>query len=163
LAALGKTEQAQDESKAFLTGLGKLPSNASFGALNSVVNVARVQENLLAGMIGRSREESDEPGEALEGFQHAVAAEDALNYDEPPTWFPPVRPILGRVLLEMKRPAEAEKVFRAALEKLPRYPLSLAGLRDSLKAQNRAYEVEQVEQQLREGETDAVSAGRAHR
>ncbi|MEY2530221.1 MAG: hypothetical protein QOI96_306, partial [Verrucomicrobiota bacterium] len=80
LAALGTTKQAQDESKAFLKNLGKLPPNTSFDSLNPVANVARVQENLLAGMIGGHRGESDEPGEALEGLQHAVAAEDALNY-----------------------------------------------------------------------------------
>jgi hypothetical protein len=65
----------------------------------------------------------------------------------------------------MKRPGEAEKVFRIALEKSPRYPRALAGLRDSLKAQNRAYEVEQVEQQLREtqGNIDAVSTVRGRK
>jgi hypothetical protein len=165
LAALGKTDQAQDESKAFLTGLGKLPPDASLDPLNSVANVARVQENLLAGMIEHSRGDANETDEMLEGFQRAIAAEDALNYSEPPSWFPPVRPMLGQVLLEMKRPADAEKVFRAALDKFPRYPRALAGLLDSLKAQNRTTEVQQIEQQLREaqGKIDAVSSVRAKR
>jgi len=45
------------------------------------------------------------------------------------------------------------------LEKSPRYPRALIGLRDSLKAQNRAYEAEQIDQQLRQLQTtiDAVS------
>ena len=166
LAALGRTEQAQEESKAFLAGLGKLPRDASYDPLNSVANIARVQENLLAGMIERTRKgERNEEGEVVEAFGRAVLSEDALNYSEPPSWYPPVRPILGRVLLEDGQAAEAEKVFRAALEKSPRYPRALVGLRDSLKAQNRTHEAEQIERQLREVQrnTDAVSSARARR
>jgi len=113
---------------------------------------ALVFQLLLAAMIERSRGDANEGDEMLEGFQKAVAAEDALNYSEPPSWFPPIRPILGRVLLEMKRPAEAEKVFRLALDKSPRYNRALSGLLESLKAQNRAVEAQQIEQQLREAE-----------
>jgi hypothetical protein len=53
-------------------------------------------------------------------------------------------------LLERGRAAVAEKVFRADLERNPRHARSLAGLRDSLKAQKRDYEAEQIEQQLRD-------------
>jgi len=69
------------------------------------------------------------------------------------------------VLLERGQAAAAEKVFRADLERNPRHGRSLAGLRDSLKAQKRDYEVEQVEQQLREteGNIDAVSTVRARK
>src|SRR5438132_10451917 len=44
-------------------------------------------------MIARSR-----ASEVVEAFQRAVVAEDALNYTEPPSWFPPV-------------PAPREKLF----------------------------------------------------
>jgi tetratricopeptide (TPR) repeat protein len=164
LGATGKTEEAEQESKVFFADLAKLPRDASFDPLNSVASVARVQENLLAGTIKRGdKEERRHGGEAgeeiIEALDHAIKAEDLLNYSEPPSWYPPVRPILGRLLLEDGRPADAEKVFRAALEKSPRYSRALAGLRDSLKAQNRTYEAEQIDQQLRESQktTDAVS------
>ena len=85
----------------------------------------------------------------IEALEHAVAAQDNLNYSEPPSWYPPIRPILGRVLLERGQTTAAERVFRADLERNPRYGRSLAGLRDSLKAQKRDYEAEQIEQQLR--------------
>jgi uncharacterized protein HemY len=71
-----------------------------------------------------------------------------LDYNEPPAFFPPVRPALGRVLMDSKQFAEAERVYRAALERSPRLPRALAGLRDSLKAQNRLYEAQQIEQQM---------------
>src|SRR6185503_14287847 len=113
--------------------LGKLPRDASFDPLNSVASVARVQENLLAATIKHGNEEGRRHGgeageEVIEALDHAVKAEDLLNYSEPPSWFPPVRPILGRLLLEEGRPADAEKIFRAALEKSPRYFRALTGL-----------------------------------
>jgi hypothetical protein len=167
LAVRGKTEPAQQESKAFLAALAKVPPTASFDPRNSVSNIAKVQENLLAAAIELSREHEGEgvENEAIEGLRHAIAAEDALNYSEPPSWYPPVRPILGRVLLEARRPVDAEKVFRIALEKSPRYPRALAGLRDSLKVQNRAYEADQIDRQLRESEkkTDALSTASARK
>lgn len=170
LGATGKTKEAERESKTFFAELGKLPRDASFDPLNSVASVARVQENLLAATIkGGDEEERRHGGEAgeevIEALDHAIKAEDLLNYSEPPSWYPPIRPILGRLLLEEKRPTDAEKIFRAALEKSPRYPLALLGLRDSLKAQNRAYEAEQVDQQLRDAQKkiDAVSTARARK
>jgi uncharacterized protein HemY len=50
--------------------------------------------------------------------------------------------------MDTKQFGEAEKVYRAALDKSPRLPRALAGLRDSLQAQNRLYEAQQIEQQL---------------
>ena len=149
-AGLKKTGDAQAESKLFFAELAKLPRDAAFDPLNSVTEIARVQENLLAAAIKMGQPEDDgEAEEVIDGLQHAVAAQDNLNYSEPPSWYPPIRPILGRALLERGRAAVAEKVFRADLERNPRHARSLAGLRDSLKAQKRDYEAEQIEQQLR--------------
>jgi Flp pilus assembly protein TadD len=127
-----------------------------------------VQENFLASAIMRSESgeeerEEIEAGEAVEALQHAIAAEDNLNYTEPPSWYPPVRPVLGQLLLERGDAVAAEKVFRSALQKTPRYSRALAGLRDSLKAQRRDYEALLVEQQLREGKPGAASPPHRHR
>lgn len=86
---------------------------------------------------------------ALESLTQAVAAQDALNYSEPPSWYPPVRAMLGRALLAAKQATEAEKVFRDDLARNPRYGPSLSGLRDCLKAQGRDYDADQVDQQFR--------------
>jgi tetratricopeptide (TPR) repeat protein len=152
-AGTGKKSEAQAESKLFLADLAKIPPEAQFDPLNSMTDVARVQENLLTAAIISStgedtaNHEQDE-GEAIEALQHAVSAEDNLNYTEPPSWYPPVRPILGSLLLKRGKAVAAEKVFRSALEKTPRYRPALAGLRDSLKAQHRSYEAGLVDEQL---------------
>ena len=62
---------------------------------------------------------------AIEHWKRAVAAEDALNYDEPPTWYYPVRESLGGALLRTGQPAEAETVFREDLKRNPRNGRSL--------------------------------------
>jgi uncharacterized protein HemY len=85
---------------------------------------------------------------AINSLKQAIAAEDALNYSEPPPWYPPVRPILGRFLLENKDFVEAEKIFRTDLEKHPRDARALAGLRDCLNAQGHKYEADQIDQQF---------------
>ena len=63
----------------------------------------------------------------------------ALHYGEPPDWLLPVRETLGSVLLQNGAAAEAEKVFRADLERNPRSGRSLFGLAASLKAQQKEY------------------------
>jgi hypothetical protein len=162
-AGLKKTEEAQVESKLFFAELAKLPRDAAFDPLNSVTEIARVQENFLAAAIKQGEHERGEEAEVVEALEHAVAAQDNLNYSEPPSWYPPIRPVLGRVLLERGQAVAAEKVFRADLERNPRYAQSLAGLRDSLKAQKRDYEAEQIEQQLRGATTIAATTSTTKR
>ena len=53
-------------------------------------------------------------------LREAVAIEDGIPYNEPPVWHHPPRQVLGAVLLEAGRPAEAEAVYREDLEALPR-------------------------------------------
>jgi hypothetical protein len=147
-AASGQGSQANNEARLFASALEKLPRDLSYNSLNSVAHVGRVQENLAAGMIARANGKRSADAEITNAFQRAISAEDALNYNEPPAWFPPARPVWGQFLLEDGQAAAAEKVFRDTLEKWPRYPRALAGLRDSLKVQKRFYEMEQLDQQL---------------
>ena len=144
-ANTGKTAEAEKEQKQFREVAGKIPPEQMYDMLNNVGAVFKIHENLLAAEIDRSRHDDKA---AIDLLKQSVAAEDALNYSEPPPWYPPVRPILGRVLLEDKDFAEAEKVFRADLEKHPRNARALAGLRDCLNAQGRKYEADQIDQQF---------------
>jgi tetratricopeptide (TPR) repeat protein len=146
LANLGKTADAEKEQKAFQDLVSKMPPAQMYDMLNSRGAVFKIHENLLAGAIAHSRHEEDA---AIDFLKQAVAAEDALSYSEPPPWYPPVRPRLGQLLLGANRVAEAEKVFREDLEHKPRDARALSGLRDSLKAQGRDYEAEQIDQQFR--------------
>ncbi len=144
-ANTGKTAEAEQKQKQFRELAAKIPPEQMYDILNNVGAVFKIHEHLLAAEIARSRHDDKA---AIDSLKQAIAAEDALNYSEPPPWYPPVRPILGRVLLENKDFAEAEKIFRADLEKHPRNARALAGLRDCLNAQGRKYDADQIDQQF---------------
>jgi tetratricopeptide (TPR) repeat protein len=145
-ANLGKTELAAEEQLAWQKAVAGIPPQRRYDMLNNTGSVFKIHEKLLSAALARSRHDDKS---AIEFLNQAVTAQDALNYSEPPPWFPPVRPMLGRVLLETKQLPEAEKVFRADLDKNPRDARALVGLRDCLNAQNRKYEADQIDQQFR--------------
>ena len=66
-----------------------------------------------------------------------MAAEDRLNYNEPPDWLLVERERLGAALLAQGRAADAEQVFRADLVRNVGNPRSLFGLWRSLEAQKK--------------------------
>jgi hypothetical protein len=71
----------------------------------------------------------------IAAYEKAVAAQDKLPYMEPPFCHCPIRQVYGEALLQAKKPADAEKVFRADLERTPHNGWSLYGLWQSLAAQ----------------------------
>ncbi|HEY6070268.1 MAG TPA: hypothetical protein VIU85_02760 [Chthoniobacterales bacterium] len=146
LANTGKSDEAEKEQKESRIASAKIPPDKMYDQLNKVEAVFKVADNLLAGAIARSRKDDNA---AVQSLKQAVAAEDALSYSEPPAWYPPVRPSLGKLLLALNQSTEAEKVFREDLERNPRDARSLGGLRDSLNAQGQKYEADQVDQQYR--------------
>ncbi len=94
-------------------------------------------------------EEGDVDG-AVQVMEEAVSLERALNYDEPEPWPIPVRHTLGAVLLEAGRYAEAERVYREALEIHPDNGWCLKGLAQALQAQGRDDEAVQAEARFAE-------------
>ena len=144
-ANLGKTAEAENEQKAFRDLVSKMPPMEMYDMLNDRATVFKIHENLVSGAIAHSRHDDNT---AVNFLKEAVAAEDALSYSEPPPWYPPVRPVLGRLLLATNQASEAEKIFREDLERRPRDARALSGLRDCLKAQGRDYEAQQIDQQF---------------
>ena len=142
----GKTAEAEQEQKRFREMVAKIPADKMYDQLNKVTAVFKIHDNFLAGVIAQSRHDENA---AIELMKQAVVAEDALSYSEPPAWYPPVRPTLGRLLLATNHSTEAEKVFRDDLERNPRDARALAGLRDCLNAQSRKYEADQIDRQYR--------------
>jgi tetratricopeptide (TPR) repeat protein len=66
---------------------------------------------------------------ALALAKDAAAAEDALSFEfGPPTVVKPAHELLGEMMLEAKRAAEARKEFETALSKTPGRALALLGL-----------------------------------
>ena len=145
-AHLGKTAEAEQEYKSFRDAVAKVPADQMYDELNTVGAVFKVHDDFLAGAVWKSQ--GNTKG-AIDRWRQAVADQDALNYSEPPAWYPPVRPMLGKLLLADNQAAEAEKVFREDLERNPRHGRALEGLRDALKAQNRQYEADQIDRQFR--------------
>ena len=119
---------AESELAAFKSCETKLQPDATFG-LNPAKSVTAIAEHVLAARIaqrkgGRSL--------AIAELEKAVAAEDALAYDEPPGWYMPVRETLGAMLLVGGDAAGAEKIFRADLAQHPHSGRSLFGLAEAL-------------------------------
>jgi tetratricopeptide (TPR) repeat protein len=81
---------------------------------------------------------------AIERWQNAITIEDSLRYSEPPDWYYPVRESLGAALLLCGRSVEAERVFRADLERNPGNPRSLFGLWRSLESQKNSSVAEEA-------------------
>lgn len=133
-AGKGDAAGARSEQQQFLDAAAKIPAETPVGVLNTAGQMFAVARPLLAGRIAAAG--GDLTG-AIEQYKQAVAAEDALTYDEPPTWYYPVRETLGAALLRHGDAAEAEKVFRKDLEYNPRNGRSLFGLWKSLEAQGR--------------------------
>jgi tetratricopeptide (TPR) repeat protein len=85
---------------------------------------------------------------AVRAFTAAAALEDQLAYMEPPTWYHPVRHSLGKALLAAGRAPEAERVYRADLQRFPENGWALRGLAQALDAQGRTAEARRVDERF---------------
>ncbi|MGF1670567.1 MAG: tetratricopeptide repeat protein, partial [Balneolaceae bacterium] len=100
-----------------------------------------IAENILAGEIAAAdRRYAD----AEQFLREAARLEDTLPYSEPEPWPIPARHVLGAVLLEAGRAADAEIVYREALQDHPENGWSLFGLMQSLQAQGKTAEAEKA-------------------
>ena len=88
------------------------------------------------------------PAEAVPHWQRAVAAQDALSYDEPPDWYYPARESLGAALLLSGKPAQAEEVFREGVKRSPHNGRMLFGLMQSLRAQGKNQDADWVQREF---------------
>ena len=85
---------------------------------------------------------------SIQLWQRAVAIEDKLPYDEPPTFYYPIRESLGAALLMAGKPADAERVFREDLARNARNPRSLFGLQAALTKQGKDADAAWVQRQF---------------
>jgi len=105
----------------------------------------RVADHVLRARIaGAKRDTKTE----IDVLRKGVELEDAMGYDEPSAWYLPTRESLGGVLLRSGQAAEAERVFRADLERNRRNGRSLFGLVRALASQGRAYDAAFVRQEF---------------
>jgi tetratricopeptide (TPR) repeat protein len=132
-AAKGKTFEAEAEHALFRDARKQVPDSVTVGNSPSSV-VLDLADHLLGGEILIASGRLDE---AIREIRQAVRYEDQLRYDEPPDWMIPTRHILGVALLKAGKPAEAERVYRQDLKRLPNNGWSLAGLTTALERQGK--------------------------
>jgi tetratricopeptide (TPR) repeat protein len=128
LAAMSKVADAEREQALYKTAAAAVPEKAMM-AQNPAHKVLDLAGHTLAGEIAFRKGDTDA---AVAALTKATELEDTLRYMEPPDWFQPSRHSLGAVLLAAGRKAEAEKVYRADLERLPGNGWALYGLSQCL-------------------------------
>lgn len=74
---------------------------------------------------------------SLAQLEKAVRIQDGLRYNEPPSWYFPVRHTLGAVLLDVGLASEAEVIYWEDLRRNPNNGYALFGIVKSLEAQNK--------------------------
>jgi tetratricopeptide (TPR) repeat protein len=141
-----ETAKADAEQALFAIEAAALPADAGLAQMNPAAAVLDVANEVLAARIAAAKGNAEI---AIGHWRAAAAAQDKLNYNEPPDWYYPVRESLGAVLLENGNPKEAEQVFREDLRHNPRNPRSLFGLRESLTAQHADTDAAWVDRQFR--------------
>jgi len=147
-AAKGNLDRADAEYKVVSDAEAATPPDMVFAmpVNNKAKDIMKIAKNVLAAKIAMARRDNVN---AMAMLREAVTIQDSLKYGEPPDWFFPVRESLGAALLLSGDAAGAEKIFREDLDRNPRNPRSLFGLRQALKAQKRDYDAEFIDKQLR--------------
>jgi tetratricopeptide (TPR) repeat protein len=133
LAAKGDVVGAKLEQQAYLAAVLLVPPEQTAGS-DTRQAILPVLTPMLAGEILYREGRRDE---GLAKLREAVNAEDALRYSEPPDWILPARHSLGAALVQERRFAEAEQVYRDDLVRLPENGWSLFGLAQSLHRQGK--------------------------
>jgi tetratricopeptide (TPR) repeat protein len=115
-------------------------------SLNMPDSVLRIASETLAGELAA---EQGDYAKAIAHLDTAVRLQDALAYTEPDDWHYPVRHSLGAVLLQAKRPAEAEIVYWQDLREHPRNGWALFGLAQAMRAQGNVEAAKAVDEDFR--------------
>jgi tetratricopeptide (TPR) repeat protein len=152
-AALGEVVAAAAEQVLFRAAAHRVPRSRYIHNV-ACVQLLAIAEEMLEGEIAYRRGEHDA---AFAHLRAAVTLEDDLPYDEPWGWMQPVRHVLGALLLEQGRAAEAEAAYREDLGlggALPRAQIhpdnlwALRGLLDCLERRGETAQAALIRQRL---------------
>jgi tetratricopeptide (TPR) repeat protein len=146
--------EGADEALAALAAIADDPEMAAtrIWETNTMADILSIAREVLAGELALARGQADA---AIGHFEAAILVEDALTYVEPSDWYTPARHNLGAALLKAGRAAEAEAVYRRDLEIYPANGWSLAGLEQSLRAQDKGAEAEDARRQFEQAWSSA--------
>ena len=103
-AAKGKPDDAAEERQALEESAAAYRRISVVGPNNNGRAIAKLASQILAGAIASARGDHEQ---AIPDYTEAVRMQDALGYDEPPSWYYPVRESLGAELLASKKAAHS--------------------------------------------------------
>jgi tetratricopeptide (TPR) repeat protein len=130
----GMTDSAEQEFAKLKELMADKSLDQPLFSPNTGRGVLSIAQEVLAGEIAAAKKNYDA---AIAHLERAVRLEDALVYTEPAEFHYPPRHALGAVLLEAKRPAEAETVYWEDLRRNRENGWALFGLMQALKAQGK--------------------------
>ena len=121
-ARKGDAGGAQSEYSALLDVIGQSPRSTN----------EKIMRDVAAGEIAAARGDFTSAVRLLES---AKSEEDSVTRGELPSWHQPVRLVLGKVLIDAGRFADAEKAYRESLVPDPENGWSLIGLAQALEGE----------------------------
>lgn len=129
--------------------LAAMIENKDFAAIDGFgvpgTQMAKLGLALLDGEVARVKGHLDE---ALAHFKEANDLYKAIPYTEPDYWHEPVSHIYGAALLQAKKPAEAEAIYRDSLKVHRLDGWALYGLAQALEAQGKKDEAAATRKQF---------------
>jgi hypothetical protein len=140
-AGKGNAAEAAKELAALESAAARVPKDVMYSTVNPahiLLDVARLD------LAARIADAKGGGAAAVAAWRLAMGAEDKVGYGEPPDWLFPTRERFGAALMRTGNAAEAEKVYRADLEKNRKNPRSLFGLWKSLERQRKTAEAAKV-------------------
>jgi len=143
----GMAFAAQGDSTGAASELAQLESSRAkiaSGLIFETQPATRFAEIASLTLKGEQEIAAGKADAGLSDLKAAVAAQDALDYNEPPPWYAPVRQIYGVELLKAGRAQDAEQVFREDLAQYPENGWSLHGLVIALRARGNSQEADAV-------------------
>jgi len=144
LTGKGRLVDAAAERGKFLDAANSLPKSLELGN-NSAGGLVAIARPYLDGRIALMRGNF---AEAIPYLREAVAAEDALAYDEPPVWYLSSREALGAAMARSGDFASAENAFRDDLVRNVENGRSLFGLHAVLVGEGRGDEAARVQKRF---------------
>jgi tetratricopeptide (TPR) repeat protein len=133
-AATGDARSARNDLTRLLAIASAYPRNGNGTALQIAVRALQGEIALRSGSAA----------EAVGHFSEAAMLEDQLSYNEPPTWYYPIRQSLGAALLAANDAKGAERAYREDLARFPKNGWSLFGLAQALERQGKTVEAKRV-------------------
>jgi tetratricopeptide (TPR) repeat protein len=143
--ATNRLDDAAKELAALEGLMGDKSLDAPLFSPNLGRTILAIGPPTLAAEIAAARGQHDQ---AIARLEQASRLEDALVYTEPFEWAFPTRHVLGAILLEAGKPAEAETVYWEDLKRNRENAWALAGLVTALRAQKKDAQAAIVEARL---------------